>query len=736
MTTQIAFQHRTDYAFPRPVTLGPHTIRLRPAPHTRTNIQSFSLEVQPAAHRLHWQQDPFGNWQARVFFLQPTEHLSVLVDVIAEMAAVDPFDFFVEPEATTWPFAYETTLREDLAPYLEAAPAGPRLEALLSAVPRAPRYTVEFLVEINRRLAKSIGYVVRLEPGIQPLEETLALGTGSCRDTGWLLVQLLRHLGIAARFVSGYLIQLAGDPAGSDGPVADVAELHAWAEAFLPGAGWIGFDPTSGLLAGEGHIPLAASPRPDHAAPIDGTAELPSGRFDYEITVERLNSRPRMPRPFLPSAWHEIERLGRALDERMPDELTVGIARRRSDGSRTDAATTWEADLVRLDSLRASAPDARYRRDGLPASTDTSPIVLEAPFAARPDLLVSLIRYWQLHPSLSYFFSGGRIGPDGAAPRVDELAGDALAELEIALRLTTAQTHRPADGLRDVLVDARGETGHAELTIDDAATSLTMAAFGIAPAPRMALLEHLLVRALAFRSSQEPCRLPLAAHGNRLHDSYLLPYWLEHDLDLVLAELRDFGLAFRREWFAAQLEHRFPFLGGVEIAGIRIELRAALEPQRLLRVRTPTEGQVRPIDDSFDRVQVLVDGKLERYQQVVCNGWVLPLAATPDACPVAGIRFRARLLPAMLHPTIPPQAHLQFDLVDMRSGRSMGGCRYIVERLEGGSYADAPVNDLTAESRRLARFEPMRHTGGVMQPRRLDRSHSLPHTLDLRDATG
>jgi uncharacterized protein (DUF2126 family) len=290
--------------------------------------------------------------------------------------------------------------------------------------------------------------------------------------------------------------------------------------------------------------------------------------------------------------------------------------------------------------------------------------------------------------------------------------------------------------LRDILVDARGETGRTELAIDATSTSLTMAAFGIAPEPRMALLEHLLVRALAFRFWQEPCRLPLAAHGNRLHDAYLLPYWLEHDLDLVLAELKDFGLTFERDWFAAQLEHRFPSLGSVEIGGIRLELRAALEPQRLLRVRASPEGRVRPVDDSIDRVQVLVDGDLQHHQEVVCNGRVLPLAATPGACHVGGIRFRARRLPAMLHPRIPPQGHLQFDLVDMRNGRSTGGCRYNVERLDGGSYADAPVNDLTAESRRLARFEPMRHTGGTMQPRRLDRSPDLPHTLDLRDATG
>jgi transglutaminase-like putative cysteine protease len=252
MTTDVALWHRTRYRFARPVTLGPHLIRLRPAPHTRTRIRAYSLEVDPAAHQLHWQQDPFGNWQARVFFLEPTDHLEVTVDLVAEMAVVDPFDFYVEPEASQWPFAYDADLEEDLRPYLETEPIGPEFQALLESIPRDPAYTVTFLVELNQRLAERIGYLVRLEPGVQTLEETLRLGSGSCRDTGWLLVQLCRQLGIAARFVSGYLIQLAGDPEGTDGPAEDIPDLHAWAEVFLPGAGWIGLDPTSGLLAGEG----------------------------------------------------------------------------------------------------------------------------------------------------------------------------------------------------------------------------------------------------------------------------------------------------------------------------------------------------------------------------------------------------------------------------------------------------------------------------------------------------
>lgn len=237
MTIKIALCHRTSYRFAAPAILGPHLIRLRPAPHSRTHIMGYSLEVAPKNHQLHWQQDPFGNWQARVFFLEPAEHLDVTVDLLAELAVVDPFDFYVEPEASTWPFAYAPDLALDLGPYLETDAAGPTLTALLASIDRTPTYTVGFLVALNQRLADDITYEERLEPGVQAIEETLERRIGSCRDTGWLMVQLCRQLGIAARFVSGYLVQLKGDAENGDGPEEDFLDLHAWAEIYLPGAG-------------------------------------------------------------------------------------------------------------------------------------------------------------------------------------------------------------------------------------------------------------------------------------------------------------------------------------------------------------------------------------------------------------------------------------------------------------------------------------------------------------------
>src|SRR6185503_10854738 len=260
MPIHVALSHSTRYRYDRPVSLSPHIVRLRPAPHCRTPVLSYSLKVEPRTQFLNWQQDPHGNYLARVVFPEKTRELKVEVDLVAELSVINPFDFFLEASAETYPFEYEPWLAKDLAPFREPAPVGPKLCDLLKGVDRRPRRTVEFLVDLNQQLSKDIKYVIRLEPGVQAPEETLTLRSGSCRDTGWLLVQILRHLGLAARFVSGYLIQLVADVKSLDGPsgaAADFTDLHAWAEVYLPGAGWVGLDPTSGLLAGEGHLPLA-----------------------------------------------------------------------------------------------------------------------------------------------------------------------------------------------------------------------------------------------------------------------------------------------------------------------------------------------------------------------------------------------------------------------------------------------------------------------------------------------
>jgi uncharacterized protein (DUF2126 family) len=330
VSIHIAIRHTTRYRYDRPVALSPHVVRLRPAPHSRTPILAYSLRIKPDKHFINWQQDPFGNYLARLVFPEKTRELSVDVEVIADMTVINPFDFFVEDDAHQWPFEYEAGLKQELTPYLEAEVPGPLLADYLASIDRSPRSTVGFLVDLNRRLQQAIGYTIRLEPGVQSCEETLGKALGSCRDTGWLLVQILRHLGLAARFVSGYLVQLAADEKSLDGPSGperDFTDLHAWAEVYVPGAGWIGLDPTSGLFAGEGHIPLACSPHPLSAAPITGYTEPCEVEFSYSNQVTRIREDPRVTKPYTDEQWAHIQALGRLVDERltaMDVRLTMG----------------------------------------------------------------------------------------------------------------------------------------------------------------------------------------------------------------------------------------------------------------------------------------------------------------------------------------------------------------------------------------------------------------------------
>jgi uncharacterized protein (DUF2126 family)/transglutaminase-like putative cysteine protease len=317
MAILTALQHTTRYLYDRPVQLGPQTVRLRPAPHCRTKVPSYSLKIVPTEHFINWQQDPHGNWIARLVFPERTEEFSIIVDLTAELAVFNPFDFFVEDYAGTFPFTYVEHLRADISAYVEPEPAGPLLRRFLAGLPNAAPSTVDFLVDLNRRVHEAIRYVVRLDPGVQQVEETLAAASGSCRDSGWLLVQVLRHLGLAARFVSGYLIQLRPDQPSLDGPSGtdrDFTDLHAWAEVYIPGAGWVGLDPTSGLFCGEGHLPLAATPHYQSAAPISGLVEPAHVDFSFDMHVSRIEERPRVTAPFSDEAWSGLLALGERVD--------------------------------------------------------------------------------------------------------------------------------------------------------------------------------------------------------------------------------------------------------------------------------------------------------------------------------------------------------------------------------------------------------------------------------------
>ncbi|HSV57649.1 MAG TPA: transglutaminase family protein [Variovorax sp.] len=351
MSIHAALHHVTHYKYDRPVQLGSQVVRLRPAPHCRSNVISYSLRIEPAEHFVNWQQDPFANYLARLVFPEKTREFKVTVDLVVEMAVYNPFDFFLEPQAENFPFKYTESQAQELAPYLAVEPPTPLVAAYLEKVDRKEQRTIDFLVKINQQVQQDVRYLIRMEPGVQTPEHTLEAGSGSCRDSGWLLVQLLRHMGLAARFVSGYLIQLTPDVKALDGPSGtehDFTDLHAWCEVYLPGAGWVGLDATSGLLAGEGHIPLACTPTPSSAAPIEGVVDEAEVEFGHEMTISRIYEAPRVTKPYTDDQWEAVLALGDAVDHK----LEAGDVRLTMGGEPTYVATTdrdaaeWNTDAL------------------------------------------------------------------------------------------------------------------------------------------------------------------------------------------------------------------------------------------------------------------------------------------------------------------------------------------------------------------------------------------------------
>jgi len=1096
MTLHVALTHRTAYHYDRVIGMAPQVIRLRPAPHCRTPILSYSLNIEPQPHFINWQQDPFANYCARVIFPEKADRFVVTVDLVADMGVINPFDFFVEDAAKDWPFAYAPDLKKELTPYLEPLPAGPLLKRFLASLDQRKAVTIDYLCDLNRKLRTEVNYCVRLEPGIQTPEETLQKASGSCRDSGWLLVQVLRHIGFAARFVSGYLIQLRPDVKSLDGPSgaeADFTDLHAWAEVYIPGAGWIGLDPTSGLLAGEGHIPLAATPQPSSAAPISGAHEPAEVTFSFDMLVERVRESPRVTLPYTEEQWQQILAAGDAVDERLTaadvrlsmggEPTFVSIDDMDSDEWKTAAVgptkRAYAEDLVRRlqqrfapggllhygqgkwypgEPLPRWAFALYWRRDeqplwsnpdlidreaspkkagiadaeklmtalctqlglpkdsGLPAyedpgyyalieqklpidvtpgdnklqdpverarvvrifeqgldkpasyvlpiqvwqspdlgrrwvterwglrrgklflapgdspaglrlpvaslptlpavdyphvvprdpftdppplpkrevlvqqrkavtlrpspapppsgpnevygsvrtalaieprdghlcvfmpplvdaldfaalvaaieeaaATTKTPVHIEgyapptdprinvikvtpdpgvievnihpatswkevvdittavyeeahkarlgtekfqvdgrhtgtgggnhivmggitpadSPFLRRPDLLASIVAYWQNHPSLSYLFSGLFIGPTSQAPRLDEARHEALFELDIALK----QIPDPAQGsvppwlvdriFRHLLVDVTGNTHRAEICIDklyspDGPTGrlglIEFRSFEMPPHARMSAVQQLLMRAFVAMFWDRPYRGKLIRWGTALHDRFMLPHFLWADFSEVIDNLKAAGVPIDLDWFKPHFEFRFPRIGGLEAFGVELELRQALEPWHVLGEEGTSGGTARYVDNSLDRLQVLVRGQTGDRYAVTCNRRGLPLTATGMfGEEVAGVRFRAWLLSSCLHPTIEPHVPLVFDIMDTWTGRSIGGCRYHAAHPGGRNLDVSPINSYEAEGRRLARFERIGHTPGRSSTQAPEINPEYPLTLDLRN---
>ncbi len=463
---RVRLRHETVYAFGEPSLLGPHVVRLRPATHARALLLSYNLDVRPDAE-VRWQHDPWGNRVARVSFEdgQRIEELRLVVDAAFDVRPVNPFDFFVDDRCHQLPFPYPDGLDHELAPFLSNRAPSPRLERFLEDVPKAG-YITDWLVDLNRRVAERVRYVIRAEAGIQTSEQTLEIGSGSCRDSAVLLVDVLRARGLAARFVSGYLVQLADEgiiPDVAKGVSQDVVDLHAWAEVYLPGAGWIGLDGTSGLFAGEGHVPLASAVNPELAAPVSGTAERPAARFEATMSVVRLGHEPRPRVPYADEVWREMLAAGEAIDRAIVSEgMTLTVGGEPTWTSREHpAAPEWNTEAIGETKL---AQGHRLARELL-GRFGVGPLVVEQtgkqyPGESLPRWALNVlwrnddVPVWNDRSRLAFVATGGALIRDHGA------AVDAARALAVAIGTRLGLDPSPIDAYEDPWLAIIEEQGY------------------------------------------------------------------------------------------------------------------------------------------------------------------------------------------------------------------------------------------------------------------------------------
>jgi uncharacterized protein (DUF2126 family)/transglutaminase-like putative cysteine protease len=1032
----IQLTHITEYQYDKKIQIFPQYLRLTPSNHCKLPIDSFQLDISPQEHFIHQQQDVFGNQITRVAFKKASDFFKITVNLKVHWLNLNPFDFLIDQYAENYPFDYANNIQPYLTHYLIQAEPSETIKQWLIQYSPNTKNTIDFCCEVNKTLYQEIQYITREDPGVQSVSTTLETKQGSCRDTAWALCELLRAYGFASRFVSGYLLQLNKKTNSNTD-----SELHAWTEIFIPGAGWIGLDPTSGLLTGQQHIPLCGAPHPNDAAPISGKVQACHATMKHKIVIDALETAESRANKTSTTVWKKIHALGLMVDDSLATHhvnLTMGaeptylaednchapewqteawgtdkacrgwtllqnLGQRfspkglcftsqgktypgeaiprwayhyywRKDGEnlwnlpsqphhqydlntaftflKTLAKTlklpenaiqtaysdfeyeAWRQEYTRkkntvhsmaayvlplhwnnqkmgwitcqwksmekhiflipgesaagyrlpLDRLisysdprfELSPEKSLFEKDKpLPSSEQLSkmiearyhctpsndtilkhtlrtavcieckgnelylfipplsqlesfidliksieytskktkisvllngycppidnrlnyfsvtpdPGVLEinihpsktwqeiveknriieeeakkchltttktmpngriiasgggnhitlggetpneSPFLQRPDLLQSLISFWQHHPSLSYFFSGLFVGPTSQAPRIDEARHDSLYEIELAFQQLSSKKNKPyweIDRLfRHLLTDMTGNQHRAEFCIDklfcpDSESGrqglLELRAFEMAPTPQETLLQILLVRALLITFWQEPYQQPLIRWGTQLHDRFFLPHFLWADLADILNILKKQGYPFELEWFQTFYDFRFPLLGNLYAHNICLELRVALEPWHV--IGTGCQNTSRTVDSSLERIQVKITGLIPQQHQICCNGIVLPLHCTGmQGEYIAAVRFKARKNPITTHPNIPLHTPLQFDIIERQHQRAIASCHYHSHNMNDVEIA---ISD---------HFEIISPSAKLVTPIEATVDPEFPFTLDLR----